>query len=416
MTHSSARTAGSTSTRRRKGWLRLVTVGAAAMALAACGSTAATSSSTSSSSSSAQGGSAASTPASTQTTTSGSDQIAHPTDAKTLGAAGSIKTAGLCPDSPMTVALLDGYGGNPWRKIVNAEFNNEAGNCPNIKVLYQNANGDPQAYASAVNSFVSQGVKVIVTYDDFGATTLPALRAAYKAGVQVVAHGSPISDTAVAGKDYTDLVIQSNVDAGRKWGTYLNKQLNGKGKVAYLWGTPANLSDPQFIAGFKETASPGITLLDPTPVPTNWDFGQTQKVLATFISQFPEIDAVMSSYGAAAAEGMKAFTDAGKPLPPLATISSDNYLACVWAQNHTKDPNFQVFSVDGTPNLVRIALRKGVAAAQNKPNAEASVIDMPVFMDTAAGVVPACNSKLPPGVDLSSDLSNAALTALFGSS
>ena len=43
----------------------------------------------------------------------------------------------LCGEKEMVVALADGFGGNSWRKITRAEFEDEAAKCPNItKVLY----------------------------------------------------------------------------------------------------------------------------------------------------------------------------------------------------------------------------------------------------------------------------------------
>lgn len=314
----------------------------------------------------------------------------------------------------MTIGYLDGFGGNPWRETVKAEFENEASFCPNLKTLYVDANLNPQAYQSDINSLVARGVNAIVTYDDFGTTMVPAIQHAFKQGVPVVANEAEISPTAVAGQDYTGVAKLNAYAVGQAWGRYLSKQLHGHGNVIYLWGTPGNQEDPEYLAGFRSTAAPGLKLLDPTSVPTNWDIGKTKQVASGFISKYPRIDALMSSYGAAAVEALQTFLSLGKPIPALATISSSNQLVCFWHEHHQGEPSFQVFTEDGGTNIVRIALREAVAAAQHKKDPEPDYLTLAPFIDTSAGKIPACQSSLPAGADPSSDLSVSQQKAIFG--
>jgi ribose transport system substrate-binding protein len=53
--------------------------------------------------------------------------------------------AKMCGTKPLRVALIDGHGGDTWRKISLAEFRDEAAKCSNIKeVIYMDASGDQQ--------------------------------------------------------------------------------------------------------------------------------------------------------------------------------------------------------------------------------------------------------------------------------
>jgi len=69
--------------------------------------------------------------------------------------------APMCGTKPMIVGVSDGYGGNTWRKTGLAEVKDELSRCKNVtRVIYSNANGDPQKANSDINSMVAQGINV----------------------------------------------------------------------------------------------------------------------------------------------------------------------------------------------------------------------------------------------------------------
>src|SRR5262245_22703365 len=51
---------------------------------------------------------------------------------KTGGIADMEDISKYCGDKPLKVAYSDGWGGNYWRQITRAEFEDEAAKCPNI--------------------------------------------------------------------------------------------------------------------------------------------------------------------------------------------------------------------------------------------------------------------------------------------
>jgi len=67
----------------------------------------------------------------------------------------------------MIVGVSDGYGGNTWRKTGLAEVKDELSRCKNVKrIIYSNANGDPQKANSDINSMVAQGINVLIMLPD----------------------------------------------------------------------------------------------------------------------------------------------------------------------------------------------------------------------------------------------------------
>jgi len=324
-----------------------------------------------------------------------------------LGQAGAIKK--YCPSKPTTVAYLDGQGNNQYRKIAHAEFVAEAGVCKTLKTVYDNANDSETTYLSDLNSLVSQGIKVIVTYDDFGCAVLPEIRKAYQHGVQIVGWASPVCASAVAGKDYTGLVIENNYAVGQDAALYLNKQLHGKGNLIYVAGTPGNLLDGDWLAGFRSKADPGLKLL--ATAQGGWTLdGNTQSVLP-LVSKYKKIDAIITSYTATAAGAVQDFINAHKPVPILVGQSDDMQNVCQYWQVHKKQKSFQTYSLDGDQMFIRVALRLALTKAEGKKdtvdpplNHGEILIDNQPFINTSAGQIPKCNSHQPPGVDFASDL------------
>jgi ribose transport system substrate-binding protein len=336
------------------------------------------------------------------------------TETKPVGLEGRPTLAGFCGKKDVSVAYVDGFGANSWRKTSLAELNDEASKCPNVKVQYFNAGGDSAKYTSAINTAIAKGVNAIVTYDDFGNAVVPALRKAFKAGIAVVPY---IADPqGQPGQDYTVFVAEDLAGIGARWADFVNTALKGKGNVIMLGGTPGNTASPTYLGGYKKQAGnyAGLKLLNENPVDTNWDPVQAQRVMSGLISKYPDLQAIISDYGGGTVVGaIRAYINAGKKLPPIATGSSSNELGCLWRKYRTSNPDFQLFSADRTTYTIRIALRKAVAAAQSLKDPESATFAVPTFVDTLSGKLPPCDRSLPPDADLSSTLGKAKLATVL---
>jgi ribose transport system substrate-binding protein len=325
--------------------------------------------------------------------------------------AGDITT--LCGDEPMVVAYADGFGGNSWRKVNRAEFEDEASKCANITdVLYTDAQGDQQKAISDINGLVAQGVNVIVTSADAGAALLPAIKAATAAGVSVVTNLTDVGGT--PGVDYAAFIDEDRAAAAAEWASWVGENI-GEGNVVFLGGIPGNPSSQAFFEGLQTALAdyPDITLLNDAPIDTNWDPAETQRVMAGLFTQYPDIDALISDYGGGSVGAIRAYLNANKPLVPLATLASNNELGCLYEEHGGEGTDFQVMSLDTTTTYSRNALRAGVADFQGIENPEPTLVEVPVFFDSLGDNPPVCDESLPPDVDLSSSLSTEQLQALF---
>ena len=319
----------------------------------------------------------------------------------------------MCGTKPAVVALTDGFGGGAWFKTVAQEFRDELAKCKNVtKVIYLNANGDQQKYNSDINSLVAQKVDVLVSFTHFGDASLPPLRSAARAGVTVVPYFSKIAGT--PGKDYVAVVYQDPARNGVLWSEWLGKTLKN-GNVVFLGGAAGASSSQKFMDGFKVGLKryPGLKLLDENFIVTNWNPADGQKAVAGLIAKYPKIDGIASDYGVTTAAAIKAFEQAGLPIPAQATLASSNELNCKYLDYKKQGKAWKYYSLDGTTTLVRVAARRALSAFQGTPNNEALGMSPYAYVDSEVGVEPRCDTSLPPDADLSGQLSPASLKELF---
>ncbi|MFF5111192.1 substrate-binding domain-containing protein [Streptosporangium sp. NPDC000509] len=326
----------------------------------------------------------------------------------------------FCGTKPVKVALADGTGDNAFRKTARAEFEDEASKCPNITVLpYADGQNNPQKAISDIKALVAQGVEALVVFPDAGEALLPTLREAYKAGVQVVPWTA--NPGGKPGQDYTTFVGHNTVNDGVTWTRWMCENLGSKGgNVVFLGGTPGNTQSITEMVGIEKelkenTACASVKLLNEPgkPIDTNWNPAQLQKVVSGLLTKYPSIDGVITDSGDASLGGIRAFLQAGRPLP-LWTANDLNGFACAWKENSAKQPTFQTVTVSSRTWIIRLALRKAVAAHQGIKNDEPEIINIPIFENTLDETKPPkCDPDLPASAILSSELTPEQLKQAY---
>lgn len=322
-----------------------------------------------------------------------------------------------CGTKPIKVALADGFGNNSWRKITRAEFEDEAKKCPNItEIKYTDAQGNVQKHLADIQGLAAQGFDVILVYPDGGAAVIKAMEKATEAGAAVVPYMVGTAFPGERGKDYLLVATESVEAKARAKAEFVARALNGKGNIVVLGGTPGNPTSAAEATGWKEVWAkyPDLKVLE-GPVDTNWDPAESQKVMAGLLAKYDQIDAVYSDYGLGAMGALRAYTAAGRKIPVWVTEDA-NEVACYWLDHKADNPNFQLGTIPSRMWIVRLALRKAVAAVQGIPNDEPSVVELSLAEDTTSTdpkLQPRCDKDLPPDAILSSHLPPDQLKALF---
>lgn len=322
--------------------------------------------------------------------------------------------APLCGDKPMRIALVDGWGNNTWRNINKAEAEDELSACSNVEVfLYSDAGGDQQKYSGDINSFVSQGINIILAFPDFGDAAIPAYRKAHRDGVTVVPYFAQLSGE--VGRDYAANPYQDQRAVGNMWADWIKGAAEGETNIVFLGGVPGAPSSAEFLAGIKEGIedSPNINLLEDDYVVTNWNAADAQKAVAGLIARYDDIDVVVTDYGVVTLAAVKAFEQAGLDVPTQVTVASNNELNCRYLEDKAAGKTWDYMSVDGTTRTVRFAVRAAVAAFQGIDNPDtAGVVPFP-YIDSKAGIYPECDPNAPLDADFSTGLPKDKLDAIL---
>lgn len=310
-----------------------------------------------------------------------------------------------CGTKKITLAQLDGFGGNSWRLVTTASGEDEVRKCGSVtSYQYANGNGDTQKSISDVQAFTAKGIDAMVVFADAGQAMLPAIRSAYKAGVIVVPYRVEVGGT--AGTDYTQFVGASFVNDGVSWGRWIKSILPGGGNLLFLSGPKGNSQGNDELKGMKTILDDSYKFINEAPYDvTNWDPALTQTVLTAEIAKHPKIDVIVSDFGPSLVGALPVFQKSGRSIPALAT-SDGNALGCFWKENHVANPDFKLFTVATGNDNVRLAVDWAVAKATGGKVPSTTTFQAPSFEDSVTGTpnAVACEADLPGDIYLSAQL------------
>jgi ribose transport system substrate-binding protein len=315
-----------------------------------------------------------------------------------------------CGPKQASIALADGFGDNTWRELTRYSAVTIAAECPSVtKYVYANGEGNTQKAISDINSLVAQGITAIVDFPDAGKAMLPVLTKAYQAGTIVVPYR--VDPGGKAGENYNAYLSTDFTSAGVLWGQDVAKALNGQGNVVFLGGPAANSQSLEEYQGLQSVFKnyPGIHIVGQQPYNvTNWDPALTQQVMASLLSKYPKIDAVVSDFGTALAASFPQFTKAGRQIPVIAT-EDGNSLGCDYAKMHGSDAAFKLFTVSSQTWMVEYAMRYAIALATKGQVPSSTVVPQQNYENSVSGSPnqPVCNSSLPATAIMSSGLTPA---------
>lgn len=318
-----------------------------------------------------------------------------------------------CGTKELKVAYSDGWGGNYWRQITRAEFEDEAAKCPNIKVVrYTDGEFKAEKQIADIRGLIAQKFDVIVVFADTGVAQLRVMRQATEAGIAVVPFSTGDAPFGTMGTDYLVRVTETQIGLGKMLAEWMVKTLGGKGNVIVHGGTPGNPMTLSQAVGWREVFAkqPGIKILE-GPVDTNWDPAQAQKVTAAAIAKYEKIDGIMAE----TTGPIRAFLAAGRPIPAWAGQDL-NELSCLWQDHHKEHPTFKLATASAHTWLVRLALRKGLAAVNGMENTEPSLIDLPFSEDSTSSdptLKVKCDKSLPPTAIPSAMVSGAKMKEIL---
>ncbi|MDR1389555.1 MAG: sugar ABC transporter substrate-binding protein [Treponema sp.] len=201
------------------------------------------------------------------------------------GCSGNKDGAG---EKKVKVGFCNGNDADFFQTLVKAEFRKQVGSDPVFEVIYTDAGGDSQAQLNSFDTFISQGVNIIVVIPVDTASIVPGIQKANQAKIPVLSISSNSG-----GGDFT-YIGNTYIDGGILQAEYMIKHLPQNAKIVYLMGMPGYDHSRDRRAGFLDTlakARPDVTVLaDQT---ANYMRDQAMKIMEDWIQSFSQIDGVI---------------------------------------------------------------------------------------------------------------------------
>lgn len=329
-----------------------------------------------------------------------------------------------CGKKPMKIGNITGFGGNSWNVEVRAVIAKFKTYCPNVsEIQYYDANGDVTKYNNTLNAWAAQGFNVIYAFDgNFATQTLPAFRAAQQAGVKIGVSNIPLGDDVIP-TTVTASVVQDQDDMAQRYVKFFDDaKKEGTSKILLIGGTPGNTLDPGLIAKMKaaiKKTGADVQFLQDTSIVGNWDIAASGQAAASVIPKYSEIDGVLLTNAAVVPAVIRAFQNAGRPIPAIAGTGITTGAICAVEAAQKKDPDLQMLSLDATGNVGPIALAKAMAAYQGidapelGPDDAETYVKLAPYVDTLNGQMPKCDPSLPADADPTMALNSEEISAVI---
>ena len=308
----------------------------------------------------------------------------------------------------LTVALADGFGENVWRRVTHMEFVMQALSYPEVaKIIYTSARGDASKAISDMRSLIAQGVDIIVTFPDAGPALLPTAQEATESGITVVPYIAGLGGA--AGEDYLTFVAEDLCELGRQFVQFVAGANSEESiEIVELGGTPGNQLSAAWQACSEAEIDNNAAMTLLGKADTNWTQQGTFEAMSGFLSQHPDVDAVLYEYADGFRGGVRAYAAADRAMDVIVTLRTDEQgLFCDWEE--VGNPNFRIFFSSGGTFQVRIAL---TAAMEARGGAEIGPhVDVPFKMkEVQQGM---CDKALPDQMPVSTLVDTDMLNAMF---
>jgi ribose transport system substrate-binding protein len=290
-------------------------------------------------------------------------------------------------DPPYNIALSNSYIGNVWRtqmiKLAKA-YSETPDIAPLISEFQVNtADRDDAAQQAAIENMISNGAQAVVILANTPTALVQTVQQARADGIVIVSFDTtvhpeppdPSIDTGVT-------VNEDQVEMGRRLAQFLVEQTGGEGKILMVNGVQGTGVDTERRAGAQEVwdANPGISIVE---VVGDWDPGKAQTATATALAANPDFAGVWCQGGT---DGVvRAFLDAGVPLPPIAGEAENGFRK----QMLEYKDDFNGLSIGQTPALVAVSMRAALSLLMGEP--VPSAVSVPLPMATTAELEPGVN-------------------------
>jgi ABC-type sugar transport system substrate-binding protein len=305
----------------------------------------------------------------------------------------------------VTLAIADGFGDNTWRHFTKMEGILEALTFPQIgKIVYTNAGGNLATMESQVRSLVAQGVKAIVTYDDFGTSMDPTFQYAESNGAYVSSYvgGIPNAPTsAVFNQIHPNLCV-----VGKQMADRAAQIVHDNGQVAYFNGTPGNPQGAAWNACATAQFANNYPKVKVTfTANTDWTPAGAEQAAAAAIGSGKPIKVILYDYANPLVNVVQTYQHAKKKVPAFVTWTEDNQLFQQWQAAHGTSGAFGLYYTNGVTWVIRASVTAVVDKLAGKSIPSTLIYPQPFLAAKVGdyqvgrpGDYPGTSTLIPPSV------------------
>lgn len=239
------------------------------------------------------------------------------------------------------------------------------------------AQSDPQKQTDHINNAISQGCDaVIVNPIDASALSIP-MKKAKDAGLVVINCQNRVTDTS----SYDCYVGPDDIAAGQLAASMMMNLLPDGGKIVMIDGMMGSTAQINRTAGFRGVMQnyPEYEILEEQSA--QWSTNEAMNIMESYLSKYPEIDAVFSQFD----------------LATLAVIQS--------TKNVGRENDIMFFSVDGTQDALDTIAEggcfKGTAMQDFYTNTEIQTLAALAFLNGDGDKVQ--KETVPPYISIEAD-------------
>ena len=260
---------------------------------------------------------------------------------------------------------------NSWAAENEAAFKAQA-KAKNVEELYASANGDATKQVDNIQQLAAQKPDAMVVVP-MGPGIVGQIKAATAQGIPVVACAGQLPENS----GVVSTVTRSYDLQGVLWAEWIAKQIGGKGRIAMISGI-AGVPTAEFpkAAAEKLFASkyPDIKIVSKQYA--DWSPTKAKTVAQSLVSK--NLDGIWSDSSFTALGVYEAYTQAGKPVPPVTGDASNAFLKAV----DGKDVKFGLSPFP--PEMASQCLDTALAIVQGKPVANFVNVQSPAFTEQDA--------------------------------
>jgi ribose transport system substrate-binding protein len=198
----------------------------------------------------------------------------------------------------------------PWRQEMNNRMIEAARAQPKIVLEVAVGQDDTQQQVADVESFLSQGLDLLIISPKEAAPLTEIVKKVYESGIPVI-----VLDRKILGDTYTCFIGADNLVIGREAGKCIAELLGGKGRIVELKGNMSSTPGQDRHNGFREAIKEYLERGDITIVhesDCDWKEDKARVEMEAALSANPKIDLVYGHNDPMAHGAFQAAKQAGR--------------------------------------------------------------------------------------------------------